>query len=86
MRSSVRHGGDKSRGNRSDFTRSPYPAVTVVSPRMGEHGWPFANVDAYPAAEVDPLYGSEHIKDLYLKAEPTYSGRFVRFTTLSCSE
>jgi len=78
MRSSVRHMNYTSRGNRSDVTRSSHPAVTVVSPRMGELGWPFANVDGFPAAEVDPLYGSEHVKDLYLRAEPTYAGRFVR--------
>jgi putative glutathione S-transferase len=42
---------------------------------MGPKGWPFANVDDFPGAEVDPLYKSEHIKDLYLKADPDYSGR-----------
>lgn len=47
---------------------------------MGEQGWPFANVDKFPAADVDPLYGSEHVKDLYLKADPSYAGRFARFT------
>jgi len=50
--------------------------VTIVSPHMGTEGWPFANVDEFPGAEVDPLYGSEHIKDLYFKADPNYSGRF----------
>ena len=51
--------------------------MTIVSPRMGAKGWPFANVDEYPGANIDPLYGSQHIKDLYLKAEPRYSGRYV---------
>jgi len=51
--------------------------VTVVSPRMGSEGWPFAQVDAFPAADEDPLYKSEHAKDLYLKADPNYSGRFT---------
>ncbi|KAL5522582.1 GTO2 [Sanghuangporus baumii] len=50
---------------------------TSVSPRMGEHGWPFANVDPFPAAGVDPINHAEHIKDLYLKADPNYSGRFT---------
>lgn len=50
--------------------------VTVVSPHMAEHGWPFANVDAFPGAEVDPLHGAKHIKDLYLRAAPNYEGRF----------
>ncbi|KAF8633152.1 hypothetical protein AX17_004653 [Amanita inopinata Kibby_2008] len=51
--------------------------VTVVSPRMGSLGWPFANVDAFPGADVDPLYSSEHVKDLYLRADPDYGGRFT---------
>jgi len=50
-------------------------AVTIVSPHMGTEGWPFANVDEFPGAEVDPLYSSEHIKDLYFKADPNYTGR-----------
>jgi len=44
---------------------------------MGERGWPFASVDDYPAAEADPLYSSEHVKDLYIRAEPSYAGRFT---------
>jgi putative glutathione S-transferase len=50
--------------------------VTVVSPRMGQHGWPFASVDAFPDSDEDPLYHSEHVKDLYFKADPNYGGRF----------
>jgi len=50
---------------------------TVVSPRMGSNGWPFANVDPFPAAGVDPVNHSEHVKDLYLKANPDYDGRFT---------
>lgn len=44
---------------------------------MGEQGWPFANVDKYPAADEDPLYGSSHAKDLYLRAKEDYEGRYV---------
>ncbi|KAI0050359.1 glutathione S-transferase [Auriscalpium vulgare] len=51
--------------------------VTVVSPHMGQHGWPFASVDAFPDANEDPLYGAEHVKDLYLRADPDYAGRFT---------
>ncbi|KAF4564630.1 S-glutathionyl-(chloro)hydroquinone reductase [Pleurotus pulmonarius] len=51
--------------------------VTVVSPRMGSQGWPFANVDNFEASDEDPLYKSEHVKDLYLKADPDYGGRFT---------
>ncbi|KAG7095434.1 hypothetical protein E1B28_006183 [Marasmius oreades] len=51
--------------------------VTVVSPRMGPDGWPFASADDFPAAEVDPLYGAQHVKDLYLRCAPEYNGRFT---------
>ncbi|KAF8155953.1 glutathione S-transferase [Crassisporium funariophilum] len=51
--------------------------VSVVSPRMGQHGWAFAQVDAFPAADEDPVYHSEHVKDLYQKADPGYGGRFT---------
>lgn len=50
-------------------------AYSVVSPRMGSNGWPFANVDSFPAAGVDPVNHAQHIKDLYLKVEPNYDGR-----------
>lgn len=51
--------------------------VTVVSPRMGTQGWPFASVDNFPGADVDPLYKLEHVKELYIKADPNYGGRFT---------
>ncbi|EJF60554.1 glutathione S-transferase [Dichomitus squalens LYAD-421 SS1] len=51
--------------------------VSVVSPHMGEHGWPFATADAFPGADPDPLYGAKHVKDLYLRAKPDYDGRFT---------
>jgi len=50
---------------------------TVVSPRMGTDGWPFASVDAFPGADADPLYQSQHVKDLYLRADADYAGRFT---------
>ena len=52
-------------------------AVTAVSPRMSPHGWPFAQVDPFPGADEDPLFHSEHLKDLYIKASPNYDGRSV---------
>ncbi|THH00104.1 hypothetical protein EW026_g2368 [Hermanssonia centrifuga] len=51
--------------------------VSVVSPHMGSDGWPFASVDPFPAADVDPLHDSNHVKDLYFKVQPDYSGRFT---------
>ncbi|GJE97463.1 glutathione-S-transferase [Phanerochaete sordida] len=51
--------------------------VTVVSPRMDEDGWPFANVDPFPDTDIDPLHGARHLKDLYLRVEPEFAGRFT---------
>ncbi|KAF9525068.1 glutathione S-transferase [Crepidotus variabilis] len=51
--------------------------VSIVSPRLGPDGWPFALVDEYPGATVDPLYGSRHVKDLYFRADLNYTGRFT---------
>ncbi|KAK7047388.1 S-glutathionyl-(chloro)hydroquinone reductase [Paramarasmius palmivorus] len=51
--------------------------VTIASPRMTPSGWPFANLDNFPGVEVDPLYNSETVSDLYRRAEPNYSGRFT---------
>lgn len=44
---------------------------------MGEHGWPFANVDDFPEATTDPLFNAEHVKDIYLSVDPNYSLRFT---------
>lgn len=44
---------------------------------MGTHGWPFAKADAFPGAGDDPVIGAEHIKDLYLKVQPDYEGKYV---------
>jgi len=44
---------------------------------MGQYGWPFASVDPFPGADVDNLYNAEHIKDLYLKSDPNYEGKFT---------
>ncbi|TFK73348.1 hypothetical protein BDN72DRAFT_869118 [Pluteus cervinus] len=52
-------------------------SVSVVSPRMGERGWPFASADPYPDADEDPFNQSSHVRDLYLKVEPNYGGRFT---------
>ena len=51
--------------------------MTAVSPQPDELGWPFAQVSPYPGAEEDPLYRSEHIRDLYFRADPNFSGRFT---------
>ncbi|KAK7047385.1 S-glutathionyl-(chloro)hydroquinone reductase [Paramarasmius palmivorus] len=51
--------------------------VTVVSPRMGDKGWPFAPADDFPGSDADPLYNAQHVKDLYLRCDPDYNGRFT---------
>ena len=47
--------------------------VSVVNPLMFENGWTFA--DDFPAATGDRLYQHEFLYQLYLRADPHYSGR-----------
>ncbi|KAK7685559.1 hypothetical protein QCA50_011426 [Cerrena zonata] len=51
--------------------------VTIVSPRMSPDGWPFGDVDPFPGAESDPFYGAKHVKDIYFRADPNFTGRFT---------
>jgi len=44
---------------------------------MDSNGWPFACVDPFPGAEDDPIYNAKYIKDIYLRVEPQYQGRFT---------
>lgn len=46
--------------------------VSVVDPYMGEQGWTFSDA---PGCIPDPLYGAEHLYDLYTRAVPDYTGR-----------
>lgn len=41
----------------------------------GANGWTFSGEDG--SAEKDPLYGFKYLKDLYLKANPAYVGRYT---------
>ncbi|PKM22936.1 MAG: glutathione-dependent reductase [Gammaproteobacteria bacterium HGW-Gammaproteobacteria-14] len=47
--------------------------VSVVNPLMLDHGWPLNN--DFPGATGDALYGLNYLYELYLKANPEYSGR-----------
>lgn len=47
-------------------------SVSVVHSYMGDHGWTFATE---PGATGDELYGLDYLYQLYLKADPNYSGR-----------
>jgi putative glutathione S-transferase len=44
-------------------------SVTVVDPKMSDDGWSF------DAREPDPLLGATFLRELYLRAQPRYSGR-----------
>jgi putative glutathione S-transferase len=52
-----------------------HSGISIVSPRLGQLGWPFASADDFPGAENDPLYNTEHIRDLYFRAQPNYEAR-----------
>lgn len=43
-------------------------SVSVVAPVMGKNGWEFR-------APEDSLYGYRYLRDIYLKADPNYTGR-----------
>jgi glutathionyl-hydroquinone reductase len=47
-------------------------SVSVVHHFMGEHGWTFLEEDG---ATGDTLYGLDYLHQLYIRADPDYSGR-----------
>lgn len=47
--------------------------VSVVHPLMLANGWTFGT--DFPAATGDPLYHKDYLYQLYLEADPRYSGR-----------
>jgi len=47
-------------------------SVSVVDPLMVENGWEFSGKDG---ATKDDLFGSDYLYQVYLKADPKYSGR-----------
>ncbi|KAJ8586796.1 hypothetical protein M405DRAFT_743032 [Rhizopogon salebrosus TDB-379] len=53
--------------------------VIVVSPHMGQNGWPFKNADpSWQDADDDSEHPNlKHIKDLYFLADQNYGGRFT---------
>jgi len=54
-------------------------SLTVLSPYADANGWAFAKAAPEKLDDVDddPLYQSNHIKDLYFRADPDYAGRFT---------
>lgn len=47
-------------------------SVSIANPFMLEHGWTFED---YPGVIKDPLFDSQHLHQVYTKANPTYTGR-----------
>jgi glutathionyl-hydroquinone reductase len=47
-------------------------SLSSVEPHMGDDGWTFSDRGGrYP----DPLYGARFLREIYLKADPAYTGR-----------
>jgi putative glutathione S-transferase len=44
-------------------------SVTVVGPLMGDDGWQLR------AQDPDPIGAANHLRDVYLRADPSYTGR-----------
>ena len=49
-------------------------SLDIVHYRRDSKGWSFSKES--PGATGDTLYGSEHLRDIYYKAEKGYDGRF----------
>lgn len=47
--------------------------VSIVSPKMGADGWSF--IDDYKGSTDDPINGAQFIRDLYVKADSSYTGK-----------
>lgn len=47
-------------------------SVSVVNPEMGEHGWTF---QPGPGVVADPVADAQYLYQVYLRAQPGYSGR-----------
>ena len=46
--------------------------ISVVNPFMGEHGWTF---ETAPGTNADPVLDARYLYEIYLSAQPHYSGR-----------
>lgn len=47
-------------------------SVSIVDPYMGDEGWQFSE---YPGTVPDTVNGVQYLRDVYLQAEPNYTGR-----------
>jgi putative glutathione S-transferase len=48
--------------------------VSVVDPLMGEQGWTFGASEV-PGTVPDPIFGASFLYEIYLRADPSYTGR-----------
>jgi putative glutathione S-transferase len=46
--------------------------LSVVDPVMGEEGWMFSD---FPGSIPDTVNGTQYLREIYLKADPQYTGR-----------
>ncbi|KZO91007.1 glutathione S-transferase [Calocera viscosa TUFC12733] len=54
-------------------------SLSVVSPHLSDdRKWPFKKLDSFPGATEDHILGKADMSEVYLSAEPNYTGR--RFT------
>ncbi|OQE94241.1 hypothetical protein PENNAL_c0004G07502 [Penicillium nalgiovense] len=49
--------------------------IAVLDPELGPEGWFFSGRNG--SDQKDPLYGFKFLKELYLKADPHYEGRYT---------
>jgi glutathionyl-hydroquinone reductase len=47
-------------------------SLSVVDPIMGEEGWAFSD---YPGSIPDSVNGTKYLRDIYIKADPKFTGR-----------
>lgn len=47
-------------------------SLSVVDPIMGEEGWAFSD---YPGSIPDTVNGTKYLRDVYIKADPKFTGR-----------
>jgi putative glutathione S-transferase len=53
-------------------------SVTVLEPQLTDKVWRFGgNTDSITGAEPDPLYRSNYLYELYLRAKPDYTGQIT---------
>ncbi|MEB3336823.1 MAG: glutathione S-transferase family protein [Leptolyngbyaceae bacterium] len=47
-------------------------SLSIVDPYMGDEGWAFSNA---PGCIPDVVNGAQYLREIYIKAQPTYTGR-----------